>query len=373
MKSLLLLLLAFICITFAALPDKIDKSKYGSNSISFQDKTSVTLYYFLDLDKQEIEVALECAAAGWCGWGLSRAKGMLASDVYVGWVLNGVVNASDYTINNAREFSCDAGVCEDSLRGGTNDLLEFNGNEANGVTQLLFRRKFNTGDALDVVLDPSTTSTLIYAYNPTNDGPILQQHNISPKPTPVGINFFTGGVVKQLDLRVVHGALMFIAWYCIAPFGFFLARFMKMFSWWFQVHRAIMFVAMLTMLAGFGVIVAETTTHFDTEHKIIGLIVVIMGFAQPIIGFLADKFFDPNRKGTPIFPDKTHWVVGWVSITLGMINIILGLILYGNASSALITAYCVIAGITFAFCVGFAIFRLIKPADDGHGGSGGDH
>jgi len=366
----------FIYQCLGDLPATIDKSRYP-NSISFSDPTSITLYYLLDPVNLEIEVAMECHVAGWCGWGLSRSGIMLNSDVYVGYVLDGVVNVSDYTIGDDRSFDapiCDPqGVCFDVSRGGTDDVLEFNGSESGGVTQWLMRRKYNTGDSLDVVLDPSVTNTVIYAYQPDDDGPLLQQHNIQPTPTPVGFNFFTGTLTKKIDLRVVHGSLMFIAWYCIAPFGFFLARFMKMFSWWFQVHRAIMLIAMLTMLAGFGVIVKESTQHFNVPHKQLGLAIVIMGTAQPIIGFLADKFFDPNRKATPIFPDKTHWVLGWVSIILGMINIILGLQYYGNAGVALTTAYCVIAAVTFGFCVAFTIFRLIKPAGDGHGGSGGDH
>jgi len=91
-----------------------------------------------------------------------------------------------------------------------------------------------------------------------------------------------------------------------------------------------------------------------------------MGAAQPVIGFLADKFFNPDRKATPIFPDKVHWVLGWVSITLGMINIILGLILYENTKAGVLIAYCVVAGITFAFLVGFTIFRLINPGVSAH-------
>lgn len=370
----ILLLLSIISLVFGELPSTIDPTRY-QGSISFTDSTSITLYYLLDATTNEIEVAMDCHVSGWCGWGLSNSGGMLMSDVYVGYVVDGVVNVSDYTIGNDRSFDAPVcspqGVCFDTSRGGTDDVLEFNGSETGGVTQWIMRRKYNTGDSLDVILDPSVTNTIVYAYQPTLDGPVLQQHNLSPTPTPVGFNFFSGTLVKKIDLRVVHGALMFIAWYCIAPFGFFLARFMKMFSWWFQVHRAIMLVAMLTMIAGFGVIIKESSQHFNAPHKQLGLAIVIMGTAQPIIGFLADKFFDPNRTKTPIFPDMTHWVLGWVSIILGLINIILGLQYYGNASHSVIVAYCVIAAATFAFCVGFTIFRLIKPAEGGHGG--GDH
>jgi len=284
----------------------------------------------------------------------------------LGWIdVGGNVSGFDYNIGDTRGYSCPGGVCLDtSLPGGTNDVLGVNGNANGGVQQIIWRRKIDTGDSNDVVI--AGTNTLIYSWSGINKGPTIQRHVRNP--TPIALNFFTGGTTKLADLKLIHGSLMFIAWFGIAPFGFFLARFMKSFSWWFQVHRAIMLVAMATMIAAFGVIIAETAPgeHFNNAHKIIGLIVVIMGAAQPVIGFLADKLFNPDRKSTPVFPDMVHWSLGWVSITLGMINIILGLILYEKTDRGVLIAYCVGAAAVFVFCVGFAIFRLIKPAQAAH-------
>jgi len=230
---------------------------------------------------------------------------------------------------------------------------------------MLFRRKLVTGDSSDVDITMDKDVVLIYYYAQSIDGPGLVQHTKTP--APYNFNFFTGASSTKFNIIVVHGSLMFIAWFCIAPFGYVLARFMKKFSWWFQVHRAIMFIAMAAMIAAFGIAISYTTKHFSDAHKIIGLIVVIIGTAQPIIGFLADKLFDPTRKATPIFPDKTHWVLGWISITLGMINIVLGLLEYGNATApGVLIAYCVVAGVTYVAIVGFTIFRIIKPVEGGH-------
>jgi len=359
-------LLLLVCYVFGRqaieLPATIDKSKYGSNvKTLFSGK--LTMYFLADTTNNELEVALEGNCEGAVGWGMSRSGKMLNSDVYIGWVTNGVPTAYDYSIGTTRTFSA-SGVWPDTMLGGTDDLLAFNGSEVNGVTQMIFRRKFSTGDSLDVDIPMGQSITLIYYYQDNVDGPNLVQH--SQTPTPYTFNFFTGASTTQFQIIVVHGALMFIAWYCIAPFGFVLARFMKGFSWWFQVHRAIMFIAMLAVIAAFGIAISYCTTHFDDAHKIIGLIVVIIGVAQPVIGFLADKMFDPNRKATPIFPDKTHWVLGWLSITLGMINIILGLNEYQNTKKGVLVAYCVVAGITFVAIIAFTIFRLIKPANSGH-------
>lgn len=63
---------------------------------------------------------------------------------------------------------------------------------------------------------------------------------------------------------------MFICWAILIPIGGFLARFMKRFPWWFNVHRLINSTALGIMLIGFLLAVIMTTDHFNSEHKIIG-------------------------------------------------------------------------------------------------------
>jgi len=371
MKTLLGVLIAlcyvvfYVCGQSVELGPTIDKSKYGTNVKSLFPNI-LTMYFLADTTNSELEIALECNCVGAIGWGMSRGTGMLNSDVYLGWVTDGVPYAYDYSIGTSRSYS-ESGVWPDTMLGGQDNIIAFNGSESNGVTQMIFRRKFVTGDSLDVSIVSGQSVTLIYYYQSSIDGPNLVQHSITP--TPYNFNFFTGASSTKFNIIVVHGAMMFIAWYCIAPFGFVVARHLKKFSWWFQVHRAIMFVAMLAMIAAFGIAIDYSVTHFNDAHKIIGLIVVIIGTAQPVIGFLADKLFDPNRKAIPIFPDKTHWVLGWLSITLGMINIILGLLEYGvpyPVKRGTLIAYCVVAAITYASIVGYTVFRIIVPVNDGH-------
>jgi len=361
-KSILLVILSIVCTLALDIPNTIDKAKYPT--VINLDGEKLKMYYVIDEEKGEIEVALECQCTGYFGWGISNSKGMVNSDVYLGSVTGTTVEYLDYRIVAQKALGCPSGVCLDTLNSGTNDILAFNGNEAAGVTQLIMIRKLISADSNDISIAKGTQQTLIYSYRETNK--VIDQHDKTP--TPILLDFFSGGQAKLINLQVVHGALMFISWFVIAPFGFFLARFMKSFSWWFQVHRAIMLVAMAALIAGFGVIVSSTTEHFNNAHKIIGLIVTIIGASQPLFGFLADKFYKPDRPATPIFPDKVHWVLGWVSIALGMINILLGLIEYDFTAPGVLIAYCVIGGGVLLFCIGFSIFRLIKPSDEkGHG------
>ena len=91
---------------------------------------------------------------------------------------------------------------------------------------------------------------------------------------------------------------MFLAWSVFVPITSFLARYLKKFKWWFNVHRYVNTVMMAVVIAAFGIAIAVTSSgeHFNKPHSIIGLIVFIIAIAQPILGIVADKMFDPERK-----------------------------------------------------------------------------
>jgi len=369
MKVLFFLLISLLVIsTNAELPNVLVPSRY-SNSKAMDSK--LTIYW--EITNDTIEFCLVgTGVSGWVGVGFAKLTGMLHSDVCIGWVDDTGPMVIDYNIGDTRQptFTCSPSVdavCLDTDKSGQNNILEYNGTLTGGTTTVVFTRKLDTGDPIDVVLT-NKVQTTIYGWNSALKGPSLQQHTVIP--TPVGVNFFTGKAVKKIDLKLVHGSLMFIAWFLIAPVGFIFARFLKAFPWWFNAHRISMGVAMATQICGFGVIVHEVQSvsgpHFSSAHEVIGLIVFILGVSQPVIGFLADKLFNPERKSIPIFPDKTHWFLGWISITLGMINIILGLILYPNTKRGTLIAYCFFAALVFSGIVGFAIFRIIKPAKATH-------
>lgn len=43
-------------------------------------------------------------------------------------------------------------------------------------------------------------------------------------------------------------------------------------------------------------------------HAWLGLVVVIGGsILQPILGFIADRMYNPERRRIPVWPDKIHW------------------------------------------------------------------
>jgi len=314
-----------------------------------------------------IELAISVQATGWVGFGPSKLGGMVGSDVMFGSVDDntGVVNVDD-KILLAQQLGC-PGVCSDTDPnvGGTYDILAFNGNQGNGTTQIKWRRKLVTGDTiadLDIIMGQQM---VVYAWNPTLD--IVTKHADNTKFS-ASLNFATGGIsiLNIIPNQIAHGFLMFFCWAVFIPFGSIVARYLKKYSWWFNVHRLVNSFAMMLLVIAFILAVDFQSTHFNTIHPILGLIVVTLGLSQPVIGTVADKWFSLEREGVPIFPDRTHLILGYITLLAGITNIAIGLNDFG-APNGLFIAYIVYGAVIVTAMLLFAIFRLIVPPKDGPG------
>jgi len=277
----------------------------------------------------------------------------------------GEVFVNDYYLGAEQICSLGEGVCPDTsfkTNPGVDNVLVFNGNAEGGNTQIKYRRLLVTGD---VNRDRTITDTLlnvVYAWNPSpvSDGQIQEHpagHNFVTQ-----INFFTGQEVGVVDLKLIHGSMMFAVWFGIFPWTSFMARWYKRFTWWWPVHWAVNGIALATMISAFGVgIAAAGTPQFPPSipHTILGLTIVILAVFQPFTGWLANKLWSPERQGTPIFPDRVHGLLGWGIQIMAYANILLGLITYG-ASQGLIIAYGIVFGIIILFFILFAIFKFLQ-------------
>jgi len=207
-----------------------------------------------------------------------------------------------------------------------------------------------------------------FGCHPTTPGPSVVQHLDSTRGI-LTINLITGvlGLAPSKDLnRQAHGSFMFIAWSILIPIASIIARYFKRHSWWFNVHRLLNGIACMIIIIGFILAIDFwPAPHFTLLHTILGLLIVLLAVVQPILGTFADKWFDPERKGTPLFPDITHWIFGWVSILAGLTNVAIGLNDYG-VSLQLLYGYIVWAGIVGATLLVFFLYHLIVKTDDGH-------
>jgi hypothetical protein len=178
-------------------------------------------------------------------------------------------------------------------------------------------------------------------------------------------------VLGDVDYLVLgHGILMALAWVVCAPFGVFVARYLKnrMGSSWFSWHRGIfLLVACLTIL-GFGLIEADKggitssnlSTHFTDIHGIIGLVICFAMLVQIILGYVIDKLWNSERTAPPLH-DKIHWWFGRIVALLAIVNLYLGVIEYGSSIGLLIA----VAGFLTVIVIASFVYGQRKVGDWG--------
>ena len=78
--------------------------------------------------------------------------------------------------------------------------------------------------------------------------------------------------------------------------------------------------------------------HIETGHAKMGVTTLALTACTPVLGVLADLFWNPDRKKIPIFPDKLHWVFGYSCLLLAAVTLFTGLKIF--RASELIFGLC---------------------------------
>ncbi|MBI2859898.1 MAG: hypothetical protein HYX91_00130 [Chloroflexi bacterium] len=108
-------------------------------------------------DGQFIYVGLKVKTEGWAAIGLSAGSGMKDADIIFAYVSDGKAAVEDHygTARGAHS--------PDTALGGTNDIVEFGGREADGFTIIEFKRPLVTQDKFDIPLVEGI-SQVMWAY-----------------------------------------------------------------------------------------------------------------------------------------------------------------------------------------------------------------
>lgn len=121
------------------------------------------------------------------------------------------------------------------------------------------------------------------------------------------------------DARLIHGALMVVAWLFLSPGASLLARYGRDFdSWWFRAHRNAQCVALA--LTAFSAYIITTARGWEKPwgpHGKYGLLVIALGLAQGYMGFI--------RKTLPrVNFQRWHRALGVATTVLAIRNCIIG-------------------------------------------------
>lgn len=110
-----------------------------------------------------MDVKLRAPATGWLAVGFNPTRAMKDANIIIGYVKDGKAYVEDHF--GTGWVSHD----EDVKLGGRSDVTNVFGTEADGHTELAFTIPLNSGDPRDVVLDPAGATTVLLAYNVSQD------------------------------------------------------------------------------------------------------------------------------------------------------------------------------------------------------------
>ncbi len=142
------------------LADGIITAGEYSNSVTY-DKVNFEINW--ETDSQYIYIGIKAKTTGWVSLGFNATSQLRNIDYVFGWVNNGKANIAD-------EFSADyhGQHQADELLGGTEDIIEYGGQENDGYTIIELKRALITGDSYDASLSSGDVS-IIWAYGSSDD------------------------------------------------------------------------------------------------------------------------------------------------------------------------------------------------------------
>jgi len=165
---------------------------------------------------------------------------------------------------------------------------------------------------------------------------------------------------SRQKILIAHGVLAALAFVLFFPMGAIMIRLGTFRGIWL-VHGIFQLFAYIVYIVAFGLgiwMVNNIPYNLITSyHPIIGFVVFVLLFFQPILGFVHHVQYKKHSRRT--IWSYGHLWLGRIAITLGMINGGLGMLLASNAPSFLsfgptqgqIIAYGVVAGIMWLLWV----------------------
>lgn len=159
----------------------------------------------------------------------------------------------------------------------------------------------------------------------------------------------SGAASHTLDARLAwHGRIMVLAWGVLIPLGILVARFLKVVpgqAWpqrldnpaWWHGHRATQYCGVGLSLIG-AALAWSAANHADplrSPHTTLGWLVVLLGLAQVVAGYLRGSKGGPTGQTmrgdhydmTPrrIWFERLHKAVGYGALLLACATLLLGL------------------------------------------------
>ncbi|KAJ3312332.1 hypothetical protein HDV04_003225 [Boothiomyces sp. JEL0838] len=156
-------------------------------------------------------------------------------------------------------------------------------------------------------------------------------------------------------LVTIHAYLLMFAW-IVCPFiGIYIARYLKtaLGIWWLRLHTLFMLVGVcICSVTGIlFIFLYRPGPHFGMDgnnpHKLIGILVTGLLFAQMILGVVSDQLFEVNRTSIPWY-DRAHWWLGRLTFLAALVNMYFGFSLFKSNFGSDMASYLPYVGYALA-------------------------
>lgn len=303
-----------------------------------------------------VSVSIVARTTGWVGFGVAAGPTtrMRGADLIIARTVNGTPQVEDY-------MSDDFGVPQlDTAAGGRNNAVLLSMAVAAGVTTVEFLRPIVASDARDLPVSDNEL-TLLFAYSPTNDNNLTYH-------TPSARGYLTvfdlgrdaaaaAAFARATTVRRQHGILMSISFMLILPAGALAARHLR--SHWvesygvlvamFYGHMVCQIVGAVLATAGFIIAVNEfmmSYTDVLCGHGSIGIAVMVLLYTQLLMGLIRPPGDVSSRKRR--YWELGHAALGRFTITLGIINVAIGVHLFTTEYSDDFSTWVALCGVSLA-------------------------
>jgi hypothetical protein len=262
---------------------------------------------------------MKANTAGWVALGWNDKPLMTGAHSVIGW------HSREFSHISYREITAYQSPSPDSKSAITNGSVQ----EGDGITTLKFA--VNYGNLLErnknyylvwAVGDIDGDQSSLMISKHTRKGTLLVR-------IPTGV--VTSGWFTVTNAKKLHGLFMGLSWGLLIPLGTYVAAFVKgsnskfLEKKWFAIHIITQSLGLLFSLAGFALIVWHYGHIKSGIHHYLGLSIIVLSIFQVLLGIIAHWRYDPNRKSTPLFPDRVHNINGHVCFLLGLLNCGLGI------------------------------------------------
>ncbi|CAH2311748.1 Hypothetical predicted protein [Pelobates cultripes] len=275
-------------------------------------------------------------SAGYVSFGFSDDQVMGNDDIYICGMdsVGGIGIQHAYSEGQSRPLTLNLSNVEVNLASFTS-----------GVIQCSFISRNSISTQYPVQQSKSINSSyyILMAYGDSSNGRI-QYHGMSgtfissSKIDPSVATNVTVSSSNSQDLVNAHGCLMLIAWMTTGTLGMVFARYMKVAAKkmifgkaaWFQAHIFLMFLTVAATITSFvlAFVNAMGWAYGANSHSIIGCIVMILAFFQPIIAIFRPS---PQSNWRSIF-NWFHALNAFVTYVLAVANLFLGMqLINGNS------------------------------------------